>query len=247
MKVAIALLGRNVEKTLKETYLEVPKKYRKNVFLSDDNSTDSTVEIAKKLKIKVYKNPRAGGYGSNAKNCFNSAIKEGADIVVILHPDNQYDATKIPALVKLIEEGKADFTIGSRMIGDKDGLKNMPLHRYYGNRVLTMIENIVMGIKVTDLHSGLVVIRTDLLKKIPYHLNYDDYSFHSEVIIQSRLAGAKFGEVGIPTRYEDESQSTNLFRTILYGFKTLEIVMRYVLHKSGIKKFASLNIKQDNH
>lgn len=245
MKTVIAILGRNAETTLEKTYLEIPKKYRKNVFLSDDNSTDSTLEIAKKLKLKVYKNPRAGGYGSNAKNCFNSAIKEGADIIVILHSDNQYDATKIPAMVNLIEEGKADFAIGSRMTGDRDGLRNMPLYRYYGNRGLTIIENIVMGTKLTDLHSGLMAIKAAIAKKIPYHLNYDDYTFHSEIVIQTYMAGGKFAEVGIPTRYDDKNQSTNLFRTIAYGFRTLEILWRCIVHKTGIKKSPTLEIKRN--
>lgn len=245
MKTVIAILGRNAEKTLERTYREIPEDYQKNVFLSDDNSTDSTLEIAKKLKIKVYRNPRSGGYGSNAKNCFNSAIKEGADIIVILHSDNQYDATRIPAMVKLIEEGKADFVIGSRMIGAKNGLENMPLYRYYGNRGLTIIENIVMGTKLTDLHSGLMAIRTEIAKKIPYYLNYDDYAFHSEIVVQTRLAGGKFAEVGIPTRYEDESQSTNLFRTMAYGFRTLAIILKYIMHKSGIKKYPALEIKRN--
>lgn len=244
MKTVIAILCRNAEETLEKTYLEIPKEYRKNTILSDDNSTDSTLKIAKKLKLKVYKNPRAGGYGSNAKNCFNSAIKEGADIIVILHSDAQYDATKIPAMAKLIEEGKADFAIGSRMIGERVGLKNMPKYRYYGNRALTILENIAMGTKLTDLHSGLMAIRTSTLKKIPYNSNYDDYTFHSELVVQTRMAGGKFGEVGIPTRYEDESQSTNLLRTIMYGLRTLKLVLRYVLHKSGIKRHPSLEIKE---
>ena len=244
MKTVIAILCRNAEETLEKTYLEIPKEYRKNTILSDDNSTDSTLKIAKKLKLKVYKNPRAGGYGSNAKNCFNSAIKEGADIIVILHSDAQYDATKIPAMAKLIEEGKADFAIGSRMIGERAGLKNMPKYRYYGNRTLTILENIAMGTKLSDLHSGLMAIRTSTLKKIPYNSNYDDYTFHSELVVQTRMAGGKFGEVAIPTRYEDESQSTNLTKTIMYGLRTLKLVLRYVLHKSGIKRHPQLEIKE---
>ena len=244
MKTVIAILGRNAEKTLERTYLEIPKEYRKNVFLSDDNSTDSTLEIAKKLRLKVYKNPRAGGYGSNAKNCFNCAIKEHADIIVILHSDNQYDATKIPAMVKLIEDGKADFAIGSRMIGERKGLKNMPLHRYYGNRGLTIIENIVLGTKVTDFHSGLMAIRASIARKIPYNLDYDDYTFHSEIVVQTRMAGGRFGEVGIPTRYDDENQSTAPLKTIIYGFRTLAIVWRYMMHKTGIMKHPTLEIKK---
>ena len=245
MKTVIAILGRNAEKTLEKTYLEIPKEYRKNVFLSDDNSTDSTLEIARKLKLKVYRNPRAGGYGSNAKNCFNSAIKEGADIIVILHSDNQYDATKIPAMVKLIDGGKADFAIGSRMIGDRKGLKKMPLYRYLGNRGLTIFENVIMGTKVKDFHSGLMAIRAETAKKIPYHLNYDDYTFHSEIVVQTRMAGGKFGEVGIPTRYDNESHSTSLSHTMAYGFRTLEILWRYIMHKTGIKKHPSFEIKPE--
>jgi len=244
MKVIITILCRNAEKTLEKTYLEIPKEYRKHVLLSDDNSTDSTIDIAKRLKIKVYKNPHKGGYGSNAKNCFNSAIKEGADVLVILHSDNQYDATKIPALVKPIEEGKADFTTGTRMVYG-NAKKVMPTYRYYGNKCLTLIENIVLDTGITDLHSGLIAVRTSLLKRIPFDKNYDDYSFHSEIIVQSSLAGANFAEVRIPTRYDDESQSTNLPHTILYGLRTLKILMRYITHRSGIKRFPSFEIKRD--
>ena len=129
MKIVIAIICWNSEKTLEKVYLKIPKEYRKNAFLSDDNSTDSTLKIAKKLNLKVYTNLRKGGYGSNAKNCFDSAIKEGSDIVVIVHSDNQYDATKIPSYIKPIIEGKADFTTGTRMKGG-NAKDIMPFHRY---------------------------------------------------------------------------------------------------------------------
>ncbi len=242
MKVVITMLARNTEATLKETYDEIPAKYKKFVILSDDSSTDSTTKIAEKLGVKVYKNNRKPGYGSNAKNCFRSALKEGADIVVILHSDNQYDATKIPALVKLIEDGKAEFTIGSRILGDK--AKNMSAFRFIGNRFLGFMQNLAMGAKITDLHSGLVAIKTDLLRKIPFELDSNDHVFHVEMILQSHYAGARFGEVGIPTRYEDCSQSISIRKSIKYGFETIFVLLKYLLHKHRIKKFRQFIIKK---
>jgi len=243
MKVIVAIPARNSEKTLEDTFNDIPIKYRKHVIVSDDASTDSTREIAKKLGMKVSKNTREPGYGSNLKNCFKSALKDGADIVVILHSDNQYDATKIPALVRLIEDGKADFTIGSRMIGDK--AKSMSKFRFSGNRILTIIENLILGTKLTDLHSGLVAIKADIIRRIPYELDYDDYSLHSEIVIQSHYAGARFAEIGIPTRYEEGNQSISITKSIIYGVRTLIILIRYILHKYKIKKYPQFAIK--NH
>tara|TARA_Y100000031_G_C8222023_1_gene386441 strand:- start:853 stop:1587 length:735 start_codon:yes stop_codon:yes gene_type:complete len=242
MKIVIAIICWNSEKTLEKVYLKIPKEYRKNAFLSDDNSTDSTLKIAKRLNLKVYTNLRKGGYGSNAKNCFDSAIKEGSDIVVIVHSDDQYDATKIPSYIKPIIEGKADFTTGTRMKGG-NAKDIMPIHRYYGNKGLTLVENMVLNTGISDLHSGMIAVRTSFLKKIPYYKNYDDYTFHSDLIFQFALAKAKFAEVPIMSKYEDDSQSTSLVRTVTYGFRTLFIIARYIIHKSGLKSFSNFNIK----
>jgi len=196
--------------------------------------------LQKKLGLKVYRNTRRPGYGSNAKNCFRSALKENADIVAILHADNQYDATKIPIMAKLIEDGKADFTIGSRILGKT--VKNMSAFRFLGNRFLGFIQNIAMGKKLTDLHSGLVVISAKILKKIPFELDSNDHVFHVETILQSDYAGAKFADVGIPTRYEDCSQSISIRKSIKYGFETNYVILKYFLSKHKIIKSKQFTI-----
>jgi len=242
LKVVIAIPARNSEKTIRQVYDGLNVKFRKHVLLSDDKSTDNTRQAAAKLGIKVFPNPRQPGYGSNVKNCFNMALKENADIVVVLHSDNQYDPKKVPELVKPILDGKADFTIGSRILGDK--ASGMSAFRFSGNRLLGFFENIAMGTNLTDLHSGMVAIKAELLRKIPYNINSDDYGFHTDIVLQSHYSGARFKEIGIPTRYEDVSTSISVYKSIIYGFRTMQTVMKYLLHKYGIMKFREFAIKK---
>jgi len=242
MKVVIAVPARNSEKTIGNVYNELPVKFRKHMILSDDKSTDRTKEIAGKLGINVFSNPRQSGYGSNVKNCFNRAIWEGADIVVVLHSDNQYDPKMVPLLVKPIEDGKADFTIGSRILGDR--AKGMSAFRFTGNRLLGFAENLAMGTSLTDLHSGMIAVRAELLKRIPYNNNSDDYGFHTDIVLQSRYAGARFREIGIPTRYEEISTSISVYKSIIYGFRTMQMVMKYLLHRFKLMKFREFMIRK---
>ncbi len=242
IKVVIAIPARNSENTIKHVYVDLPIKFKKYVILSDDKSSDKTRDAAKKLGIKVFPNPREPGYGSNVKNCFNKALELYADVVVILHSDNQYDPKKVPELVKPILDGNADFTIGSRILGDR--AKNMSAFRFTGNRLLGFFENLAMGTKLTDLHSGMIAVKADLLKKIPYNNNSDDYGFHTDIVFQSRYAGARFKEIGIPTRYEDISTSISVYKSIIYGFRTMQMVMKYLLHKSKLMNFKEFKIRK---
>lgn len=240
-KTVVAIPARNSEKTIDQVYKILPERFKKHIVLSDDKSRDETTKIARQLGMKVFENPRKPGYGSNVKNCLNRALEEEADVVVILHSDNQYDPEKVPALVKPIEEGKADFVIGSRLLGDK--AKGMPMFRFVGNRVLGFIENLAMGTKLTDLHSGMVAIKADLLKRIPFNSNSDDYGFHTDMVLQSRHAGARFSEVGISTKYEGVSTSISVYRSIIYGFRTLQMVIKYLLHRYGWMEFGEFKMK----
>ena len=190
----------------------------------------------------MFSNPRQPGYGSNVKNCFNKALEEGADVVVILHSDNQYDPKKVPELVKPILDGKADFTIGSRILGDK--ARSMSGFRFIGNRLLGFFENLAMGTYLTDLHSGMIAIRADLLKKFPFNLDSDDYGFHTDIVFQSHYSGARFKEVGIPTRYEDISTSISILKSIIYGFRTMQMVMKYLLQKYKVMDFDEFRIRK---
>ena len=200
---------------------------------SDDGSKDRTLEISAELGIKGYRNQRKHGYGSNAKNCFNKALENKADIVVILHSDNQYDPTKIPQLVKPITSGDADFTIGSRILGDN--AEGMSAFRFIGNRALGFVENLAMGTKLTDLHSGLIAVRADLLRQIPFNKGSDDFGFHTDIVFQSQFAGARFKETGVPTRYDDTSSSISVYRSILYGFRALYTTLIFLICRLGIE------------
>lgn len=242
LKAVIAIPARNSEKTIRHVYDDLPSKFKKHVILSDDKSSDRTRDVAKKLGIRVFPNPREPGYGSNVKNCFNIALKENADIVVILHSDNQYDPKKVPELVRPILDGKADFTIGSRILGDR--ARNMSAFRFTGNRLLGFAENLAMGTNLTDLHSGMIAVRAEILRKIPYNDNSDDYGFHTDIVLQSRYLGARFREIGIPTRYEDISTSISVYKSIIYGFRTLQMVMKYLLHKYRLMKFREFKVRK---
>lgn len=235
MKVVITIPARNSEKTIAKTFREIPEKFRKYVILSDNASRDNTVKIAETLGIKVTRNSEDKGYGGNVKSCFLAAMKENADIVVLLHSDNQYDAAKIPELIKPIEENKADFSIGSRIRGDR--AKGMPGYRFIGNRILTFLENAAMGTSITDLHSGMIAVSMKVLRKTPFMLNSDDYVFHSEFIFQAKSLGFRFAETGIPTRYFREATSASYAKSFIYGIETLSSLLKFMLHTKGMKKF----------
>lgn len=235
MKVVIAIPARNSEKTIAKTFKEIPEKFRKHVILSDNASRDNTVKIAENLGIRVVQNSDDKGYGGNVKSCFMAAMKENPGVVVLLHSDNQYDAAKIPELVKPIEEKKADFAIGSRIRGDR--AKCMPRYRFIGNRILTFLENAAMGTRITDLHSGMIAVSTEVLRKTPFTLNSDDYVFHSEFIFQAKSFGFRFAEIGIPTRYFKEATSASYAKSFIYGVETLASLLKFILHAKGLKKF----------
>ncbi|MBI2971130.1 MAG: glycosyltransferase family 2 protein [Candidatus Aenigmarchaeota archaeon] len=234
-KTVIVIPARNSEKTIENTYREIPAKFRDHVVISDNASTDRTVKIARKLGMKVLLNDVNRGYGGNLKNLFLEARKSRADIVVLLHSDNQYDASKIPALIAPLIRDEADFVVGSRIRGDR--AKGMPLFRFVGNRILTFMENACMGTNITDMHSGMMAFSRAVLEKSRFELNSDDYVFHSEFLFQARLHGFRFAEIGIPTRYFKEASSADVKKSFIYGARTLTNLARYLLHKHGIRNY----------
>ena len=236
-KVVIVMPAYNAAKTVEDTYREIPLEYRKHVILVDDNSSDDTVKVAKKLGIKVFAHPNNLGYGGNQKTCYWEALKLKPDVVVMLHPDYQYDATMIPYLVQPILDGKFDFMFGSRIATKKGALEGgMPPLKYYVNRIVCFIQNILLGVNFTEHFSGFRAYSAKLLRKVPFQRFSNDFVFDQEMTISALSYGFRIGEVPIPTRYHEKASSIRFWRGskfVLEGFLT---IFSYYLHRLGIKR-----------
>jgi glycosyltransferase involved in cell wall biosynthesis len=230
----------NAAKTLERTYADIPHDIVHHVILVDDVSRDETVEVARKLGLEVIAHRQNLGYGGNQKTCYDRALEWGADVVVMLHPDYQYDATRIPALVAPIVSGEMDMMLGSRFLGDPLA-GGMPRWKYISNRFLTGVENAAFGLRLSEYHTGLRAYSRRLLETIPYRLNSDDFVFDQDLIAQVVAArGLAIGEIAVPTRYFDEASSVNFRRSVVYGLSTLRVVGRYLLHRTGLRRSAKL-------
>lgn len=245
-KVVIVLPAYNAAKTLMRTFSEIPEKFRANIILVDDASTDNTVEIAKQAGMKVFVHGKNTGYGGNQKTCYKNALEMGADIVVMLHPDHQYDAKVIPALIDPIKKGEADAVFGSRMLGRNPMEGGMPKWKYVANVMLTAFANIVFGRYLTEIHSGFRAYSSKYLNTVRYEENSDDFVFDTEIITQGMACKLNFEEVPIETRYFKEASSINFRRSVIYGFSILFVLFKYYLHWKGIRKDKSLYPKKFN-
>lgn len=227
MKITICLPAYKAEKTLEKTIFDLQPGLFDKIILVDDASPDQTVKIAKSLGLEVFVHLKRIGYGGNQKTCYDLALKRGAEIIVLLHPDYQYDPKMIGDLVQPIIDGKADFTFGSRFAAGGNPLKGgMPLYRYLGNRILTFIENLVLRTRFTELHSGFKAYSREFLESIPYHSYSNRFVFDSEMVIDAILKGFRISEVPIPTRYSTETSSAGIFDSLLYFFQTLYILFK---------------------
>ncbi len=239
-KVVIVMPAYNAAKTLERTYADIPHDIVHHVILVDDVSRDETVEVARKLGLEVITHRQNRGYGGNQKTCYDRALEWGADVVVMLHPDYQYDATRIPALVAPIVSGEKDLMLGSRFLGDPLA-GGMPRWKYVSNRFLTGVENAAFGLHLSEYHTGLRAYSRRLLETIPYRLNSDDFVFDQDLIAQVVAAGGlAVGEIAVPTRYFDEASSVNFTRSVVYGLSTLRVVGRYLLHRTGLRRSPKL-------
>lgn len=239
-RLVVVMPAYNAEKTLRQTYAEVPREYVDEVILVDDGSNDQTAAIARELGIQTFVHPRNRGYGGNQKTCYDRALEWGADVVVMLHPDYQYDATRIPQLVAPILAGECDLMLGSRFLGDPLA-GGMPKWKYVSNRFLTGVENMAFGLHLSEYHTGLRAYSRRLLETIPYQRNSDDFVFDQELIAQVVAAGGlSIGEIGVPTRYFDEASSVNFKRSVVYGLSTLRVVARYLAHRLRVRRSPKL-------
>ncbi len=229
-KIVVTLPAYRAERTLAKTLYDIPAGFADDVILVDDASPDKTVQVARELGLKVEVHQANRGYGGNQKTCYDLALAEGADIIVLLHPDYQYDPKVLPDLVRPLLEGRADFTFGSRFRrqagGDPLG-GGMPLYRYIGNIVTTKVENAMLGTQFTELHSGLKAYTRRFLTEIDYHRYNDKFVFDSQMVIEAVLLGYRMEEVAIPTRYTDESSSVSIKNSLVYVGRTFETLFTY--------------------
>jgi glycosyltransferase involved in cell wall biosynthesis len=233
-KVVIVLPAYNAEKTLLKTYKDIPNKYRKNIILVDDSSNDKTVAIAKKLKIQVFVHKKNLGYGGNQKTCYQQALKLNPDIVIMLHPDYQYDPKLIPALVAMIESGNYDVVLGSRILGGGALKGGMPLYKYVSNRFLTFFENLCTGKKLSEYHTGLRAYKAEVLKNVNFQKNSNDFIFDNQILLQIIAQNYRIGEISCPTKYFKEASSINFIRSLKYGFGCVYWSIIYFLGKIKI-------------
>ncbi len=221
-KVIVVMPAYNAAKTLEKTYQDIPKGMVDEIILVDDGSHDKTVAIAKKLKMRVIVHPQNRGYGGNQKTCYTLALNEGADIVVMIHPDYQYDATLTEELVRPIIQGRFDIILGSRIRTRQEALAGgMPFYKYLANRFLTVIENIILGQNLSEYHTGFRAFDKKVLNKVPFHKFSDDFVFDQQILIAAIKRGFRIGEIPVPVRYQIDSSSINFGRSVKYGLETL--------------------------
>jgi glycosyltransferase involved in cell wall biosynthesis len=236
-KVIVVMPAYNAEKTLIKTYNEIPKDIVDEIILVDDASKDSTVEIARKLNIKTIIHESNNGYGANQKTCYTEALKLNPDIIIMLHPDYQYNPKLIPAMASMIASGEYDVTLASRILGRSALRGGMPVYKYIANRILTFLENILLGQKLTEYHTGYRAFSSGPLRDIPFLKNSDDFVFDNQILIQFFYFGYRIGEISCPTKYFPEASSINFSRSIKYGIGVLNTAFRTILHKAKLKKY----------
>jgi glycosyltransferase involved in cell wall biosynthesis len=236
--ITIVLPAYNAEKTLEKTYREIPFDIVDHVILVDDRSRDRTPEVAKEIGIRdVIVHAENRGYGGNQKTCYDKAKEINSDIVVMLHPDYQYSPMLIHSMCYLIANGVYEVVLGSRILG-KGALKGgMPLYKYIANRFLTLFQNILMNQKLSEYHTGYRAFSRNVLEKVNYKLNSDDFVFDNQMLAQIFYAGFEIAEITCPTRYFDEASSINISRSIRYGLGVLGVSLSYTLQKTGLFKF----------
>lgn len=235
--IFIVLPAYNAAKTLMRTFREIPDDYCGHIILVDDASTDRTVEIAQETGLTVIVHRQNRGYGGNQKTCYTEALSRGADLIVMLHPDHQYDAKVIPQLIQPILNGDADAVFGSRMLGGRPLEGGMPFWKYVANVWLTAVANIVFCRYLTEIHSGFRAYSRKYLETVRFLENSDDFVFDTEIIAQGMMCKLTFQEVPISTRYFPEASSINLRRSIVYGFGILGVLLKYWLHRVGLMHF----------
>jgi glycosyltransferase involved in cell wall biosynthesis len=236
-KIVVVMPAYNAEKTLKDTYGEIPKDIVDEVILVDDASKDATIKVAKKLGIKTIVQPQNRGYGGNQKTCYKAALKSGADIVIMLHPDYQYTPKLIAPMAYLLESGLYDVVLGSRILGGQALAGGMPFYKYISNRFLTLTQNILIGAKISEYHTGYRAFTRKVLETVPMEKNSDDFVFDNQMLSQIQFFGFKIAEITCPAKYFAEASSINFARSSIYGLGCLWTALQFRLTKMKIIRF----------
>jgi glycosyltransferase involved in cell wall biosynthesis len=236
-KVIVVLPAYNAVKTLEMTYNEIPLDIVDDIILVDDASHDDTVSVAKKLGLDVIIHPQNKGYGANQKTCYREALKRNADIVIMLHPDYQYPPRLITPMASMIASGEFDVVLGSRILGGMAIKGGMPIYKYVSNRILTLIENILINQKLSEYHTGYRAFSREVLENLPIEENSDDFVFDSQMIAQAIYFGFRVSEITSPTRYFEDASSINFKRSVIYGLGVLATSAKYRLSKLGLGRF----------
>ena len=234
-KIIVIMPAYNAEKTLKQTYEEIYRDFVDEIILVDDHSNDKTLEIARDLGIKTIQHDKNLGYGANQKSCYKSALENGADIVIMLHPDYQYTPKLIPAIASMLAFEEYDTVIASRMLGNSALKGGMPLYKFLANKFLTGFENLCTGEKLSEYHTGFRGFTRKSLENIPYENLSDDFLFDNEILALLMFKGFNIGEISCPTKYFKEASSINFVRSCKYGFGVLKVSLEYLLARIGIK------------
>ncbi len=234
-RVVVVMPAYNAERTLKETFSDIPRDVVNEIILVDDKSSDNTVRLARELDIRVISHPHNVGYGGNQKTCYLDALQRNPDVVVMLHPDGQYDPSLISDLIRPIVEGEADLVLGSRLAEPGMALAGgMPRYKYAANRFLTTIENFVLRTELSEMHTGYRAYSRELLLTVPFLRNSLGFSFDSELLMQAVHFGFRIAEVPARTRYFEEASSIGLVESTKYGLKTLAVAGRYLLNRMRV-------------
>jgi glycosyltransferase involved in cell wall biosynthesis len=239
-RVVIVMPAYNAEKTLELTYRDIPPGLADEIILVDDASRDRTVEIARHLGLTVIAHPRNRGYGGNQKTCYAEALRRGADIVLMLHPDYQYAPQLAPEMIAPLREGRADMVLGSRLLQDRAIKGGMPRWKWLGNKLLTGIQNAVLRQSLSEYHTGYRAYTRRTLETIPFQLDGEDFVFDQEFVVQALHLGLRVAEIAIPTKYFLEASSVSLRASVVYGLKTLYLLGRYILHRWGVLAYPLL-------
>lgn len=230
-KVVVVLPAFNAADTLKRTVAEIDMQIVDDIILVDDFSSDQTVNIAKSLRLRTFKHAENRGYGANQKTCFEQALLMGADIVVMVHPDYQYSPRLIPAIASMVSSGEYDIVLGTRMLGRGARSGGMPIYKYFANKTLTLIDNIIFRRSFSEYHTGFRAFSRNALESIPFNLNSDDFIFDNQILAQAALVDFNVGEISCPARYLSDSSSISASRSIVYGIGVLRTAVEFLLCK----------------
>ncbi len=234
-KLIVVMPAYNAEKTLRQTFSELPHEYIDSVILVDDASRDNTAVVARELGITTIIHSENKGYGANQKTCYREALRLGADIVVMVHPDYQYSPRLVTAMASMITSGHYDVVLASRILGGKARKGGMPLYKYVANRFLTLFENIMLSVKLSEYHTGYRAFSRTVLESLPLEENSDDFVFDNEMLAQIVYFGFEIGEISCPTRYFEDASSINFSRAVTYGLGVLSTSLKFVLQKTGVR------------